>query len=74
MNETLSDLFGAYADYVGKSSAADLNKRGLLVWVCDDCGITVPVVASDPQAYGPVICPKCRGICDIGELPEEVDK
>ena len=24
----------------------------------------VPVVASDPQAYGPVLCPDCGELCE----------
>ena len=62
--EDVRDYFGAYADYVGYDGTEELRTYGLAVHVCDDCNVEVPVSASDPQAYGPVLCPECGNICD----------
>lgn len=57
-------LFEAYREYVGVESVESLNASTLNVWACGDCDVRVPVVASDPQAYGPVLCPECGRLCE----------
>ena len=60
-------LFESYAEYVG-CDVEQLNTYGLHLWLCDNCDIEIPVCASDPQAYGPVICPECGEICYLEPL------
>jgi len=67
-------LFEAYADYTGRPLEKFIG-TDLEVWYCDDCDVKVPVVASDPQAYGPVLCPDCGQILDVKNLRQiEVGK
>ena len=62
--ESKIHLFESYAEYVG-CDVEQLSTYGLHLWLCDNCDIEIPVSASDPQAYGPVICPECGEICDL---------
>ena len=73
--------FQAYAEYVGKSSVYDFySLSDLNLHSCKSCDVDIPVVASDQQAYGPVLCPICGEICEsvnlgrMKRVQEEVEK
>jgi len=56
--------FKAYAEYIGVESVDELDtdRGGLTIHVCKNCETTIPVSASDPQAYGPVLCSDCGAV------------
>jgi len=72
LDEALSK-FQAYADYVGAGSLDEWKTRSLNSFAfhrCSDCAVEIPVHASDPQAYGPVLCPECGEMTDYTPLRE----
>jgi hypothetical protein len=64
VTDSVRELFRAYAEYIG-CDVEELDTDPLDVWDCDDCDVTIPVSASDPQAYGPVLCPECGELCEV---------
>jgi predicted RNA-binding Zn-ribbon protein involved in translation (DUF1610 family) len=72
LDEALSK-FDAYAEYVGADSINEWKSRSLNSFAfhtCSDCDIEIPVHASDPQAYGPVLCPECGEMTDYTPMRE----
>lgn len=72
LDEALSK-FDAYAEFVGADSINEWKTRSLNSFAfhtCSDCDIEIPVHASDPQAYGPVLCPECGEITDVTTFRE----
>jgi len=73
MKDSERELFAAYAEYVGRD-IEQLDERWLDIWDCDDCGVSVPIHAGDPQAYGPVLCPECGKLCKTDSENETTNK
>ena len=72
LDEALSK-FEAYAEYVGADSIDKWKNRSLSSFAfhsCSECDVEIPVHASDPQAYGPVLCPECGEVTDYTPLRE----
>ena len=60
--------FEAYAEYIGCDTVDELSLSGLEIAFCPDCNLSIPISASDPQGYGPVMCPECGEITEFHPL------
>jgi hypothetical protein len=60
--------FEAYAEYIGRDSVDDLHPDGLEIAFCAGCDLSIPISVSDPQGYGPVLCPECGEVTEFYPL------
>jgi len=68
--EDARDLFApGYTDWMCYDDVEEITPdHHKAIHYCTDCDVYIPLSVSDPQAYGPLMCPECGTVTDTTTL------